>query len=104
MRKFLPLLIIYYAKFDPLRSLPWRTLFWSCSKVLFYPIGFALGSGAAIGNQLAEGRHSAARLVKRAEQLGITMPICEAVNLIVNHGAGIPQTIAGLLARETGTE
>ena len=32
------------------------------------------------------------------------MPICEAVNLIVNHGADIPQTIAGLLARETGTE
>ena len=66
--------------------------------------GFALGSGAAIINQLAEGRYSAARLVKRAEQAGITMPICEAVNMIVNHGADIPQTIACLLARQAGTE
>ena len=66
--------------------------------------GFALGSGAAIISQLAEGRYSAARLVKRAEQAGITMPICEAVNMIVNHGADIPQTIAGLLARQAGTE
>ena len=66
--------------------------------------GFALGSGAAIISQLAEGRYSAARLVKRAEQAGITMPICEAVNMIVNHGADIPQTIACLLARQAGTE
>ena len=66
--------------------------------------GFALGSGAAIINQLAEGRYSAARLVKRAKQAGITMPICEAVNMIVNHGADISQTIACLLARQAGTE
>ena len=66
--------------------------------------GFALGSGAAIPQQLAEGRHSAARLVKRAKDGDIAMPICEAVHAIVNMGANIHETIAGLLAREAGIE
>ena len=66
--------------------------------------GMALGSGVTIPEKLAEGRHSAAYLCARARFEGIEMPVCEAVDKIVNHKANIKTTIAKLLSRQAGSE
>ena len=68
-------------------------------------LGVALGEGRALADILgerqsvAEGVHSAAAVVALALRLGVDMPICGAVDAILNHGAGIEATIDGLLAR-----
>jgi glycerol-3-phosphate dehydrogenase (NAD(P)+) len=66
--------------------------------------GMALGSGVTIPEKLAEGRHSAAYLCARARFEEIEMPVCEAVDKIVNHKANIKTTIAKLLSRQAGSE
>ncbi len=66
--------------------------------------GLALGAGQPVADRLAEGRHSAGHLAARAVYEQVEMPICAAVDQIVNHGAPIGATIAGLLARHAGTE
>ncbi len=72
--------------------------------------GFALGQGgvanALLGAkpQVVEGAYTAAALVLRAERAGIDMPICAAVDAIVNHGAEIDATIGALLARPLRAE
>jgi len=66
--------------------------------------GMALGSGVDAPAKLAEGRHSAAHLCARARFEGIEMPVCEAVDKIVNQEADIETTIASLLSRQAGNE
>ena len=66
--------------------------------------GMALGSNVAVPEKLAEGRHSVAYLCARARIEGIEMPVCEAVDKIVNHKANIKTTIAELLSRHAGNE
>lgn len=66
--------------------------------------GYALGAGAPTSTRLAEGRHSAATLIARAKYEQVDLPICRAVDQIINHGMDITQTIALLLARQAGEE
>lgn len=67
--------------------------------------GAALGKGAkaaellAAKPQVVEGAYTAAAVVGRARSLGVEMPICEAVDAVVNRGAEIGATIETLLAR-----
>ena len=75
-------------------------------------VGIALGEGRRLAELLAERRSvaegvfSAAAVVALAGRLGVDMPIAAAVDAILNRGADIDETIAGLLARpfrdETG--
>jgi len=68
-------------------------------------LGKALGEGQALADYLdgrrsiAEGVWTAAALNRRAETLGIDMPIAAAVDRIVNHAASIDSTIEAILAR-----
>jgi glycerol-3-phosphate dehydrogenase (NAD(P)+) len=68
-------------------------------------LGMALGQGRALKdvlaerNSIAEGVFSAASVVALAAKLGVEMPICAAVDQVINHGAEIDRAIAGLLSR-----
>ena len=70
-----------------------------------FTLGRALGRGAALDDYLsgqvsvAEGVASAAAIVALAGRHGVEMPIVSAVDAVLNRGADIDQTIAGLLAR-----
>ena len=66
--------------------------------------GLALGRGTSISDKLAEGRHSAAHLCARARFENIEMPVCMAVDKIVNYQADIQKTITTLLSRRAGLE
>ncbi len=48
---------------------------------------------------MAEGVFTAASVVALSTRLGVEMPISQAVDAILNAGADIDTTIAGLLAR-----
>jgi glycerol-3-phosphate dehydrogenase (NAD(P)+) len=70
-----------------------------------FSLGVALGEGRALADVLAE-RHTVAEGVFTAEavsalagRLNVEMPICEAVHAVLNLGAELGETIAGLLAR-----
>jgi glycerol-3-phosphate dehydrogenase (NAD(P)+) len=68
-------------------------------------LGIALGEGRALADALAgqhgvvEGAFSAAGAVALADRHGVAMPISQAVDAILNRGAAIGETVAGLLAR-----
>lgn len=68
-------------------------------------LGMALGEGRKLEDVLAErqsiaeGVFSAASVVALAAKLGVDMPICAAVDQVINHGADIDAAIAGLLSR-----
>ena len=70
-----------------------------------YSLGVALGEGKTLAEILgarrsvSEGVHSAGAVVRLADAQGLEMPICRAVDAIVNHGADLEATIHGLLAR-----
>jgi glycerol-3-phosphate dehydrogenase (NAD(P)+) len=70
-----------------------------------YSLGVALGEGLGLEAALAaargvvEGRFSAAATLAMAGGLGVEMPICAAVDAVVNRGADLERTIAGLLSR-----
>ena len=51
------------------------------------------------GGPLAEGMWTAAAVADMALQAGVSMPICQAIDAILNHGADIDQAIEVLLAR-----
>jgi glycerol-3-phosphate dehydrogenase (NAD(P)+) len=68
-------------------------------------LGIALGQGRALKavmaerQSIAEGVFSAASVVALAAKMGVEMPICAAVDQVINHGAEIDRVIAGLLSR-----
>ncbi len=68
-------------------------------------LGIALGEGRALDDILGarrgvtEGVATAASVVELAERRQVDMPIAQAVNRIVTHGADIDATIAEVLAR-----
>ncbi|MCG8361249.1 MAG: NAD(P)-dependent glycerol-3-phosphate dehydrogenase [Kiloniellales bacterium] len=70
-----------------------------------FSFGLALGEGlepAAIEASqagIAEGRYTAAAAATMTAALGVKAPILEAVDAVLNRGAAIDETIAGLLAR-----
>jgi len=53
----------------------------------------------AARHSVAEGVFTASSVVALARRLGVDMPISEAVDGILNGGADVDRTIAGLLAR-----
>ncbi len=75
-----------------------------------FSLGVELGKGADLNDILnsrrtvAEGVHSAAALVKLADKLDVDMPICQAVDAVINQGADISETISELLARPVSVE
>ncbi|HLO75309.1 MAG TPA: NAD(P)H-dependent glycerol-3-phosphate dehydrogenase [Magnetospirillum sp.] len=70
-----------------------------------YSLGFGLGEGRALADILAERRAvtegvwSAGAVVALAATLGIEMPICAAVDAVINQGAGLDDVIRALLSR-----
>ncbi|MBP2311339.1 NAD(P)H-dependent glycerol-3-phosphate dehydrogenase [Azospirillum soli] len=68
-------------------------------------LGAALGQGRTLADILAERRsvaegvYTAAAVVGLARKKGVDMPLCAAVDAILNRGADLDETIAGLLAR-----
>jgi len=72
--------------------------------------GEALGRGetadAALGTMggVVEGRHSAGPIVQRAAALGVELPICQAIDAVLNHGADLKSVIAGLMNRPLRAE
>ncbi|MEK9723838.1 MAG: NAD(P)H-dependent glycerol-3-phosphate dehydrogenase [Rhodospirillaceae bacterium] len=75
-----------------------------------FSLGVALGQGRTLADVLgerrsvAEGVDTAAAVTALAARLGVDMPICLAVDAIVNRGAEIEATVAGLLARPVGAD
>ncbi|MEO5335292.1 MAG: NAD(P)-dependent glycerol-3-phosphate dehydrogenase [Magnetospirillum sp. WYHS-4] len=75
-----------------------------------FSLGVALGEGRSLGEVLgerksvAEGVYTAASVMALAGRHGVDMPICRAVDAVLNGGAGVEETIAGLLARPVGAE
>lgn len=66
--------------------------------------GLALGSGSPVPQQLTEGRLTTARLIARAKHASLEMPVCEAVDQIINHRQDLHQTLSNLLSRPIGSE
>jgi glycerol-3-phosphate dehydrogenase (NAD(P)+) len=75
-----------------------------------FSLGVALGKGEVLAEILdarasvAEGVFSAASVNQLARGLGIDMPICLAVDGILNHFSDIDAAIEGLLSRPTDLE
>lgn len=73
-------------------------------------LGIALGRGLSLAEALAgkravvEGVASAAAVLRRAQAVGVEMPIVAAVNGILHKGADIDRTIAALLERPFKSE
>jgi glycerol-3-phosphate dehydrogenase (NAD(P)+) len=70
-----------------------------------FSLGVALGRGQKLAGvmesrkSVAEGVFTASSVLDLAQRFLVEMPICSAVNRIVNQGADIDATIAGLLSR-----
>lgn len=70
-----------------------------------FSLGAALGRGEALGDILAarqsvtEGIYTAAAVRKIAQTLNIDMPLCAAVDDIVNNGVAVEDAIQKILAR-----
>jgi glycerol-3-phosphate dehydrogenase (NAD(P)+) len=68
-----------------------------------YSLGFAIGSGegprAAGHGRLAEGAWTADVLTRKARQLGVEMPIAEAVAAILDGRIDVGKAIEGLMSR-----
>ena len=75
-----------------------------------FSLGVALGEGRSLKdiqgerNSVAEGVFSASSVSELARRLDVEMPICLAVDGVLNHFADIDATIKGLLARPFGAE
>ncbi len=73
-------------------------------------LGMALGEGRSLTdvlgerNSVSEGVHSAAIVTRMAADAGVEMPICKAVDDILNHGADIDATVEALLNRPLRSE
>jgi glycerol-3-phosphate dehydrogenase (NAD(P)+) len=73
-------------------------------------LGIALGEGRRLHDILRErvtvqeGVHSAEAVAELAKRHGEGMPITEAVNDVLNRGAGVDDAIGRLLARRPGRE
>ncbi|MGB7540920.1 MAG: NAD(P)H-dependent glycerol-3-phosphate dehydrogenase [Burkholderiales bacterium] len=71
-------------------------------------LGIALGEGRELRAVLAgrvtvqEGVHSAEAVAELARRHGVDMPICAAVDQVLNHGAGLDEAIAKLIAHPYG--
>jgi glycerol-3-phosphate dehydrogenase (NAD(P)+) len=70
-----------------------------------FSLGSALGEGRRLNdilkerNAVTEGVFSSSAVTALADRLGIEMPICHAVDRILNHGDEIDRVITNLLSR-----
>lgn len=70
-----------------------------------FSLGVALGQGKTLDEVLgarktvAEGVFTAASVAELAGRQDVDMPICHAVDQVLNHGAAIDETIRALLSR-----
>jgi glycerol-3-phosphate dehydrogenase (NAD(P)+) len=69
-----------------------------------YAFGLGIGRGEPLAEIIArapvtEGLHTAAAAVALGRKLGVDLPICAAVDAVLNRGADLGATIAQLLAR-----
>ena len=75
-----------------------------------FSLGFALGRGETLDTVLrarhsvTEGVYTAAAVVALATRHRVDVPICAAVDAVLNHGADLDEAIAGLLARPPRAE
>jgi glycerol-3-phosphate dehydrogenase (NAD(P)+) len=75
-----------------------------------YSLGFALGEGQALADILGarhsvtEGVWTSGVVVRAAFELGIEMPICAAVDSVINGNAPLEDAIRALLARPFRSE
>ena len=75
-----------------------------------YSLGLELGRGRsledALGerNSVTEGVYTAAAASALAAELGVDMPIADAVDAVLNRGAKIERVVEALLSRPIGTE
>lgn len=74
-------------------------------------VGIALGQGKSIqevfpaqSRMIVEGVATAESVVRMAQKLSISMPICEAVHAVLWEEAGVDQVIRGLLERPFAPE
>lgn len=81
------------------------TLTCSATQSRNFSLGMALGSGQTLTdimnerNSVAEGVFSASSVVDLAKMLGVEIPICRAVDNILNQGSDIDREIIELLNR-----
>lgn len=70
-----------------------------------FSLGVALGEGRSLDeivgsrNSIAEGVFTASSVTELARRLGVEVPICTAVDGVINHFAAIDATIESLLSR-----
>jgi glycerol-3-phosphate dehydrogenase (NAD(P)+) len=74
-----------------------------------YALGLALGRGERLADilkrsKLAEGAATARVLVEMARAKGVDMPICEAVDVVLNEGGQVRAAIEALLSRPQKAE
>jgi glycerol-3-phosphate dehydrogenase (NAD(P)+) len=75
-----------------------------------FSLGFALGQGQSLDTVLAartsvaEGVYTAEAVTALARRLDVDMPICFAVDAVLNAGADLDTTITGLLSRPLRAE
>jgi len=96
------------AKFETLAGLSGLgdlTLTCNAMQSRNFSLGVALGEGRSLEDILggrksvAEGVFTASSVTDLARRLKVEMPICTAVDGVINHFAGIDATIEGLLSR-----
>jgi glycerol-3-phosphate dehydrogenase (NAD(P)+) len=75
-----------------------------------FSLGVALGQGRTLEeimgerNSVAEGVFTASSVTALAQRLGVDLPICSAVDGVLNHSANIDGTINALLTRPLKAE
>lgn len=75
-----------------------------------YSLGFALGEGFSLGEILSarrsvtEGVTTAGAVMDMAGRLGVEMPICAAVDAVINRGVSLNEAIQALLSRPFRSE
>jgi glycerol-3-phosphate dehydrogenase (NAD(P)+) len=75
------------------------TLSCTSSQSRNYRHGVALGSGAALPEELAEGVFTAPVALSLARRAGVEAPLIEAVNLLLSGSVSIEKIVAGLMSR-----
>jgi glycerol-3-phosphate dehydrogenase (NAD(P)+) len=75
-----------------------------------FSLGVAIGEGKALAdvlsrrNSVAEGVYTASSVSELGRRLGVELPICAAVDGVLNHHADIDTAISNLLARPLKAE
>jgi glycerol-3-phosphate dehydrogenase (NAD(P)+) len=69
-----------------------------------FALGLALGKGKAADGKLAEGAFTAKVLVEMAHERGVEMPICEAVDAILDGRLSVQAAVEALLLRPLKAE